>query len=202
MIVCIVLVCALLGLTSVSAPKAVHADEVPPVMEGIETGKIGSGNERGGGGSQAMSYGGTGFNTYNALMYPYGYSCIMNGEAGITFAYQNVNLPNGSLIYGIDFSGSDNSETLEMALEFAESSYIGDGNVLAKLTSGIEFHGGVYVRSVLFDPPILVDNPSNNYVLALTMPGRGNTSYVSFCQATIYYDPPSIFAQALPLVSK
>ncbi len=201
-IVCIVSVCTLLGLTSFSAPKAVRADEVLPGSEGIEAWKMESGNVQWDGRTQVMSYGGGGFNSFNAAVYPIGDNCIMNGEAETKPAFHNVNLPNGSVISSIDFSGHDYSDISEMKLEFIESKFDGViGRTWAVLNSNIDFDGGVYVRSMPFDPPIVVDNLVYNYVLKLTMP-RLTEQNVLFCQATISYNPPSIFAQALPLIRK
>jgi len=228
-IVCVVLVSMVLGLVSVSAPKQVRADEPPPVSPGpnakipLEYGDPfdeaifnedpGTGeqiyltdkpelNNEIMSGTQIISYGALGFTINRGSFIYYFSGCRANDDPqeGIN-TYQTVNLPHGSRITYIDFSGYDDSANSSVRLVFRSIRFDNSGgDYLADLESGSSFSNGNFAISTTLDH--VVSNYFNNYLLRISYPPYVDPELVCATQVTIHYIPPSPFAVALPLIER
>ena len=228
-IVCVVLVSMVLGLVSVSVPKQVRADESPPSPQGpgsiwpdeyipdspVQTVQPGASEElkvpktgtehRTYASSQIASYPAMGFkqragdNFLNVF-----YGCMENvGNSTTAYAYQTVNLPDGSIIRSIDFSGIDNGNPGKLELVLRSNRYDNSpGGLYVYLTSSDEYSSGHFL---VWEEGIdyTVDNAYENYMLeARFSPAPGDILKMYICQVTIYYTPPSIFGNALPMIQR
>jgi len=228
-IVCVVLVSMVLGLVSVSAPKQVRADEIPPISLG-PNGEIPVGygplfeeqfsdDEKDAGmqeyltakpepenqtmaAGQVASYGALGFSYFSdKFFYTYPGCVASSNSTYVGAGYQTVNLPHGSRITYIDFSGSDDSSTDEMFLSFTRNSYDNQSGIeLARLYSGSSFSGGRFVVGKSLDHQVI--NTTYSYLLTISFPKFVSGKNLCANQVTIWYTPPSVFALALPLIER
>ncbi len=149
---------------------------------------------------QIASYAALGFSTYNTVYYEEGVGCIENSENGVRIAYMNVVLPHGSRIHKIEFNGIDKNDTASMRLELKRYYFRGTSyQTLASLTSGNEFKDGLFYVYKRIDHE--VDNYWYNYSIMAWFPSYNSSKPVAFCNAVIYYTPPSPFVNALPMIS-
>jgi hypothetical protein len=149
---------------------------------------------------QIASYAALGFSTHNTVYYGEGDGCIENSENGVRIAFMNVVLPHGSRIHKIEFNGIDRNDTASMKLEFRRYYFKGNtSETLATLTSGDAFKDGYFYETKTIDHK--VDNYWYNYLIGARFPEYNSLKAVAFCNAVIYYTPPSPFVNALPMIS-
>lgn len=230
LIVCLVLITVLFGLSGASAPKQVRADgplpdspepgEIIPTEygnlleadlndEGTDTDdqvyltdKTGINNQIQTG-EEFISYGSFGFSLLGSSEFVINSpGCLQskNTDCGAT-AYHNVNIPNGSTITYIDFSGADDSPNYSMRL-FFESIHFNNKSFerIAELESGDSFRSGPFLRNQNINH--IVDNNLNNYRLMILYPRYEEIYAMCVTQITIRYIPPSPFALSLPIIKK
>lgn len=228
-IVCVVLVSMVLGMVSVSAPKQVRADEIPPISLG-PNGEIPVGygplfeeqfsdEEKDAGiqeyltakpepenqtmaAAQVASYGALGFSYFSDKFSYTSPGCVQSTRSDYPAAgYQTVNIPHGSRIYLIDFTGSDDSSTAEMFLSFRRTQYDNSSSEeVARLYSGTSFSGGRFLVEKSLNHE--VDNNWYSYLLIISFPQFVSGKHLCANQVTIFYMPPSPFAVALPLIER
>ena len=129
-----------------------------------------------------------------------GDGCIENSENGGRIAYMNVVLPHGSRITEIEFNGIDRNDTASMSIDFRRYYYSGNSSEsLATLTSGIAFKDGIVYKYKFLDH--VVDNVWYNYLIKAHFPEYNSSKPVAFCNAVIYYIPPSPFVNARPMIT-
>lgn len=149
-----------------------------------------------------MSWGGLGLSTFNTNYYLAGPNCLVNAESDGRLAHQTVNIPDGSKIVYMDFSGADKSPTEETYIYLAQYPWDGrPGTTIATIHSGKPYSAGNFTESIDI-PNWTVENYANSYRISVRFPPYVNTEEVSFCQVTIGYIPPSPFAVAAPLILK
>ncbi len=150
--------------------------------------------------SQIASYAAFGFSRYFTEFDVERYACLVNGDNEDRIAIMNVNLPHGSRITEIELNGIDYHDTAGMSLDLIQIYYEGaPGEKIATLTSGFAFNEGTFYKYKYLDHE--VDNFLYNYVLRAVFPAYNSSKPVAFCNAVIYYTPPSPFVNALPMIS-
>jgi len=224
-IICVVLISLLLGAVNSSSASRVRADDAPPIPQGAdgewpaeftpepqiqtvipseseELEKLGTESQLNLQSQQYVSYGGLGLVKNFQYTNPRA-TCVRSGENYWRLAYQNIDLPSGSLIWGFDFSGYDYDSTDDVELRLYEAMYDGtSAGYLAQVGSGNEFAGGKFTKYKYFNPPVEVRSFTRNLTFELVFPPYVSGSEVSFCHVALYYTPPSPFAMALPLINK
>lgn len=148
----------------------------------------------------STSYSSYGFEKGNSAFYRLGFGCLENAESNARVAYHSVNIPDGSRIISIDFSGFDKNDAAEMFIDFRRERYTGNkGDLIAKLQSGVD---KTYVENFLIykDLNHVVDNNLYSYYIWAQFPAYNSTKRVGMCQITIKYIPPSPFVNALPYI--
>lgn len=227
-IVTVLLFALVLGFLSMSGPKPVTGEDQPPIPYGpngeipfgypdpfdeeqipigeVETDPSESQPDKDGteneimASSMSTSYSSYGFEKGSASYYRLGWGCMENAESNARVAYHSVNIPDGSRIVSIDFSGFDENNGAEMLIDFNRERYSGNtGDLVARLQSGIEYTSTTYFyRSKSLDH--IVDNNLYSYYIWATFPAYNASKTVALCQITIKYIPPSPFVNAMPVI--
>ncbi len=154
---------------------------------------------------QSNSYSPFGFEKYSSHFHTLGNAnvCLGNSENFPQTAYHNVNIPYGSRIIYIEFSGIDTSNNASMVISFRRTHYSGSSNkAIAILDSGnSETYEDYFIIGKSIDHVFI--NDFYSYHLHATFPDYDSvpTNRVGLCQVTIYYYPPSPFVNALPNIS-
>jgi len=224
-IICVMLISLLLGAVDISSTSRVRADDAPPIPQGAdgewpaeftpepqiqtvipseseELEKLGTESQLNLQSQLYVSYGGLGLVKNFQFTNPRA-TCIRNSDNYWKLAYQNIDLPSGSLIWGFDFSGYDYDSTDDVELRLYEAMYDGSSaGYLAAVGSGNEFADGKFTKYKYFDTPVEVRSFTRNLTFEIVFPPYVSGSEVSFCNVALYYTPPSPFAVALPLIKR
>ena len=227
-IVAVLLFSLVLGFLSMSSPKPVTGEDQPPIPYGpngetpfdhpepIDENEIAIGevvtdasdpqpdkNETENeitASWLATSYSSYGFEKGSTTYYRLGWGCMENAESNARVAYHSVNIPDGSRIVSIDFSGYDKNNGAEMLIDFRRERYTGDdGDLIARLQSGIEnIYTSYFIKAKSIDH--IVNNDVYSYYIWATFPAYNSSKTAALCQITIKYIPPSPFLNAMPII--